>query len=98
MKKPPAALSLRLKLSSTLFFACPVLDNLVRSTHWIQSSGAQSTGYSGTSGLLLGLSSIASIRGELVLLLRRYFNSLYPLASAWLRNLAAKLPGLHFNT
>lgn len=32
------------------------------------------------------------------MVLRRYFNSLYPLASAWLRNLAAKLPGLHFNT
>ena len=47
----------------------------------------------GTSGLVLGLSSITSIRGELVSLLRRYFNTLYPVAFTLLRNLVQSYAG-----
>jgi hypothetical protein len=79
--------------SSTLSFACPVLHCERRPTHCFKSTAAQGDGYSGTSGLVLGLSSITSIRGELVSLLRRYFNTLYPLAFTLLRNLVQSYPG-----
>ena len=64
-----------------------------RPTHCIKSTAAQGDGYSGTSGLVLGLSSITSIRGELVSLLRRYFNTLYPVAFTLLRNLVQSYAG-----
>ena len=64
-----------------------------RPTHCIKSTAAQGDGYSGTSGLVLGLSSITSVRGELVSLLRRYFNTLYPVAFTLLRNLVQSYAG-----
>jgi hypothetical protein len=72
---------------------CPVLHIECRPTHCFKSTAAQGNGYSGTSGLVLGLSSITSIRGELVSLLRRYFNTLYPLAFTLLRNLVRSYAG-----
>jgi hypothetical protein len=70
-----------------------VLPIHCRPTHCFKSTAAQGGGYSGTSGLVLGLSSITIRRGELVSLLRRYFNTLYPLASTLLRNLVQSYPG-----
>jgi hypothetical protein len=90
------------KRSLTLSFVCPVLHCKLRPAPCFKSTAAQCDGYSGPSGLLLGLASITCIRGELLTLLRRYPNLLYPLTSTWLRNLApqpgSKPSGLHFNT
>lgn len=67
----------------TLSFACPVLDCERRSSLCFKLMAAQGHGYSGTGGLLLGLSSINQFGSDLVLLLRRYFNTHYILSPAY---------------